>query len=395
MRLGSKGEAMPVADRDWVEYLVRARVQESIHLDFKRELPNKREESRKELLKDVAALANTEGGRIVYGVVEGDDACAEAVAPITSEDRDDAQRRIDQSVADGIEPRLAGARVTTIPFDEGYVLVVEVPAQYGGPFQTNFNNQRKFVYRQGTMNIEMNYVQLRDAFQLRGRAWQLANDWRASRMSQFSHSIRRRQLDHVAWLVLHVIPHQSLFNGQQLDLPSIASEHPRFLKSRDQFRSYTAEGLLYRDGQLGERPYMYARILRSGMFEIAWKGNKSSDASDLKILGHTSADTIRHFAASAATLLTDAGITGPAFIALNGVNIESHRLLYQGADFVQTTAEPWDSDMDLPMLEVPAIAQLAASPDEWCRPLSDMLYQTFGVERCSSYTPEGKWIERG
>ncbi len=395
MRQGFKGEAMPVADRDWVEYLVRARVQESIHLDFKRELPNKREDSRKELLKDVAALANTEGGRIVYGVVEGEDACAEAVAPITSEDRDDAQRRIDQSVADGIEPRLAGARVTTIPFDEGYVLVVEVPAQYGGPFQTNFNNQRKFVYRQGTMNIEMNYVQLRDAFQLRGRAWQLANDWRASRMSQFNHSIRRRQLDHVAWLVLHVIPHQSLFDGQQLDLPSIASEHPRFLDSRNQFRSYTAEGLLYRDGQPGERPYMYARILRSGMFEIAWKGNKSSDNSDLKILGHTAADTIRHFAASAATLLTGAGITGPAFIALNGVNIESHRLLYQGPDFTQTTAEPWDSDMDLPMLEVPAIAQLAVTPDEWCRPLSDMLYQTFGVERCSSYTPEGNWIDRG
>lgn len=309
--------------------------------------------------------------------------------------QDDAQRRIDQSVADGIEPRLAGARVTTIPFDEGYVLVVEVPAQYGGPFQTNFNNQRKFVYRQGTMNIEMNYVQLRDAFQLRGRAWQLANDWRASRMSQFSHSIRISQLDHVAWLVLHVIPHQSLFNGQQLDLPSIASEHPRFLKSRNQFRSYTAEGLLYRDGQPGERPYMYARILRSGMFEIARKVNKSSDDSDLKILRHTSADTIRHFAASAAVLLTDAGITGPAFIALNGMNIESHRLLYQGPDFVQTTAEPWDSGMDLPMLEVSAIAQLAVSPDEWCRPLSGMLYQTFGVERCSSYTPKKKWIERG
>ncbi|MBN4944840.1 ATP-binding protein [Stenotrophomonas maltophilia] len=67
---------MAAVSREWVEALVQDRAQESVHLDFKREQPSKKEDGRKELLKDVCALANTEGGRIVYGVEEDDEACA-------------------------------------------------------------------------------------------------------------------------------------------------------------------------------------------------------------------------------------------------------------------------------------------------------------------------------
>lgn len=385
---------MTVIDRQWIEFLVRSRAQESLHLDFKRELPGKKEDNRRELLKDVAAMANSEGGRIVYGIREGDDACAEEILPITDEDRDDAQRRLDQSIVDGIVPRLAGCKVLTVIVDGGFILAVDVPPQYGGPFQTSFNNQRRFVYRQGTMNIEMNYVQIRDAFQRRGRAFEAATSWRKIRLNYFNEVLRKRQLDQVAWLVLHVMPHEGLFDGALIDLPSIARDHHHFLTDYGDYRTYTAEGLLYREGRPGENPASYARLMRSGLMEIAWKGRKNEKQGELTVLGYTAADNIRRFASDAASLLVKAGIFGPAYIALTGVNMESHRLVYPGPDYSEMTMEPWDAEMDLPMLDVQSIEELATSPDTWCRPLSDMLFQTFGVEQCPFYTSDGDWMER-
>ena len=46
------------------------RCPESNSLDFKRELPGNSDKDKQELLKDVCALANADGGDLVYGIEE-------------------------------------------------------------------------------------------------------------------------------------------------------------------------------------------------------------------------------------------------------------------------------------------------------------------------------------
>lgn len=381
---------------EWIERLVQDQVQESLHLDFKRELPTKREDSRKELLKDVCALANTEGGRIVYGVREGSDGLAEAIVPIASEDRDDAQRRLDQCIADGIEPRVVGYTVLAISVDGGYVLVVEVPQQYGGPFQTNFNNQRKFIYRQGTMNLEMNYGQLRAAFQLRGRASQAATEWRIGRLAHLDRSIQKRQLEDVAWLTLHIVPHQSLFGDSQIDIHAVRNRHRSLIEGDHTLSStFTADGLLYTDAGRGEPKSKFIRMFRSGLVEVVWKGRARQEPGKLVIHGYTATALMRNASKNCAIALGQVGISGPAYIALSGINAEGYGLLYPGPDFLQEAAAPWEPAIELPMLEVDSLAQLATDPDIWCRQLANMLFQTFGLEECPFYSADGKWISRG
>lgn len=382
---------MAAVSREWAEGLVQDRAQESMHLDFKREQPSKKEDGRRELLKDVCALANTEGGRIVYGVEEDEEACAARIVPIADEDSDAAQRRLDQAIADGIQPRLVGHSVTPLPVDGGYILVIDVPPQYGGPFQSSFNNQRRFTYRQGTMNIEMDYNQLRSAFQLRGRALQEATGWRRARLAHINEAIRKKRMVEKAWLIVHIIPFSALFDGELIDLPALAAAHRSVIDGQTDSRMFTADGLMYQDTQPGERPLEFVRFFRSGMVECGWIGNKYSSVGELLILGYTAAATIREVASRCASILVEAGVVGPAYVSLSGLLIESHRLHYRGPHFDLQTREPWESEMEPPMLEVSSLSELASNPDIWCRPLSDMLFQTFGVERCVYYDRDGTW----
>ncbi|UQY87985.1 ATP-binding protein [Stenotrophomonas rhizophila] len=382
---------MTAVSTEWVEGLVQDRAQESTHLDFKREQPSKKEDGRRELLKDVCAFANTEGGRIIYGVDEDDERCASRIVPITDEAVDAAQRRLDQAIADGIHPRLVGHSVTALTVDGGYILVIDVPPQYGGPFQSHFNNQRRFTYRQGTINMEMDYNQLRSAFQLRGRALQEATSWRRVRLAHINDAIHKKRMVEKAWLVVHIIPFSALFDGDLIDLHAIATANRSVMNDHADSRTFTADGLLYQDAQPGQRPLEFVRFFRSGMVEFGWVGNKYNAVGELLILGFDAASTIRDLVSRCAQILVDAGVVGPAYVSLSGLLIESHRLHYDGPHFQLHTPEPWESEMEPPMLEVSSLSELASAPDTWCRPLSDMLFQTFGLDRCVYYGSDGAW----
>jgi len=82
-------------------------------------------------------------------------------------------------------------------------------------------------------------------------------------------------------------------------------------------------------------------------------------------------------------------VVGPALLALSALNAESHRLVYQGPDFPVETPKPWEAEIELTMLEVSSLQNLSADPAQWCRPLADMLFQAFGVERCTYYDEDG------
>src|SRR5450830_1024301 len=88
---------------------------ESLTLGFKRLPPGKDSKNKNELLKDVCAMANSEGGDIVYGIGEGEeDGGASEIFPINGESEDDLLRRVGQVLDAGLEPRVIGLRLKTI-----------------------------------------------------------------------------------------------------------------------------------------------------------------------------------------------------------------------------------------------------------------------------------------
>ena len=55
----------------YLNQLIRDQVQESLHLDYKKtDSLDNTEKNKKEISKDVSAFANSDGGIIIYGIVE-------------------------------------------------------------------------------------------------------------------------------------------------------------------------------------------------------------------------------------------------------------------------------------------------------------------------------------
>src|SRR5215208_7648640 len=62
----------PLSEQEYadVDAYLQQRIGENLTLDYKRELSTSSDRDRAELCKDVSALANSQGGMIIYGVDE-------------------------------------------------------------------------------------------------------------------------------------------------------------------------------------------------------------------------------------------------------------------------------------------------------------------------------------
>jgi hypothetical protein len=110
-----------------IQQLVADQQAETITVEFKRDLPHSSPSDRREVGKDVSAMANSSGGWIVYGVDEKPGQAgikvASAVTPLTGPPN--AGHWIDDVVAGQVTPR-PSFRVREIPTPAGVVVVVRV-----------------------------------------------------------------------------------------------------------------------------------------------------------------------------------------------------------------------------------------------------------------------------
>ena len=103
---------------------------ESTRLEFKRALGD----SNQDIAKEAVALANTDGGRILYGVTNDG-------SPIGLKDIEKAEERVSQVLSDSVTPNII-AEISSHQIEANDVLevkvrrMVEVPASYNGIFYT-------------------------------------------------------------------------------------------------------------------------------------------------------------------------------------------------------------------------------------------------------------------
>jgi len=114
--------------------LIRDKVQESIHLDYKASQALSFAKNHKELAKDVSAFANSDGGIIVYGMKEDGHLPIELDngVPLNAMNKE----RLENIVTSNIAPHIDGLVIRSIQAKEdNYYYVIEIPKSYRGPHQ--------------------------------------------------------------------------------------------------------------------------------------------------------------------------------------------------------------------------------------------------------------------
>lgn len=141
--------------------LVSHRIEESETLDFKVQMYSASEGDRKELCRDLSAMANRRGGFILIGVREEDDCAAEIVG---IEDAGNAEERLLSCALAGIEERINGLRTRQIALSNGRsVLAVFVPPSRRAPHMVVIANEDRCWVRHGKQKMRMSIAELRES----------------------------------------------------------------------------------------------------------------------------------------------------------------------------------------------------------------------------------------
>ncbi len=374
---------------------------ESQTLEFKRAIPGSAEKDKHEICKDVAALANTDGGDLVYGIEEHA-GTAGAIQPITAEPADAAMRRIAQILDAGIEPRIQGIKMRHFDVGGGYALVLRVSASFDGPHCIRTNSSRRFVMRNGTSTTDMSFDQLRGAFDRTATLAERARHFIADRLQQIA--VRKTTaplMEGPQWIV-HLVPVAGLAGRRTVDLRSIYSKAFTEFLGTDWgggSRTFNLDGLLiHPSGKQNDGFYAYNHIFRTGALEGAQLGGETREVSPgVKKSIVWSLDMSKFFYVTVKQYLNSMkawGFAGPAVLSVAILNVKGFEL-GTGNVFYRpnrTTAdrphlippELWIEDID------------SISIDEAMRHLLDNLWQGFGAQSCLDFDEKtGTFAPRG
>lgn len=363
---------------------------ESSTLEFKRDLPGGSDREKHEICKDVTALANADGGDLVYGVEEKAGVAA-SLCPITTESADAAIRRISQVLDAGIEPRVQGLKIRHVDVAGGYALVLRVPASFDGPHCIRTNSNRRFVMRNGTGVGDMTFDQVRASFDRTATLAEQARRFIADRRQLIAARDTAVPLMAGPQLTLHLVPIAGLAGRRGVDLrPIYSREFTEFLGPdwHGASRTFNLDGLVVYPSGAGEDGHCgYNHIFRTGALEgVELGGGVREVAPRTQKPIVWSLDMSKFFYYSTKKFL-DAlkswGFAGPALLGLGILNVKGYELgigeRFYG--FNRATADrPHLVPADVWVEDVDSI-----NVDNAIRPLLDTLWQAFGAERCLDF----------
>ncbi|MGC4750160.1 helix-turn-helix domain-containing protein [Micromonospora sp. DT201] len=203
------GTALDTLASHHIHALVTAGVQEAFDLDFKQTLYGGKDQEKRALAGDVAALANTGGGVIILGVEEDDQARATKAPGVAISDAEVARMR--QSIASLVAP-MPVVDILTVPepatnagedgTQQGFI-VVAVPRSPGAPHAVLINDGLRYPMRNGATTRYLSEPEVATAYRNRFASAQRQTE----RVEQIEReAIGNLALADYAWIVVSLVP---------------------------------------------------------------------------------------------------------------------------------------------------------------------------------------------
>ncbi len=361
-------------------------------LEFKRGLPSNDDKGKHEFLKDVCGLANADGGDLVFGISE-DNGEASGVEPISTEPPDAVKRRLRQILDSGIQPRLNGVQFVEVRVNGGYVLVVRVPTSFDGPHRFMFNSHHRFVMRNDTHVTDLSYDQLRVAFDRSATLSDRARSFRQARLNSILDSRTPRSLIGGPLWVVHLIPLASMGDRRSIDVRLLYHDYARFaLRSwSTAFRALNLDGLaVHSYADKNGAITGYTQVFRSGAIECVEHAGDFDEGTSKSIPAILVSASIREAITKLIGASATMGFAGPAILGAALIRIDGYIFAVSPTWRMQTPIEPRERNLVFPETWIENIASIT-DPNSVARPVLDILWQSFGVERCMAYSEDGVW----
>lgn len=150
--------------------LIDNSIPESIRLDYKKEISFSTSSDKAELLADISSFSNSEGGVIIYGIQEKKDeenkntGTPEKFTPIKNLNTDSLTLTIENLVKDGLEPSLTKIKIKFIDVEDGKIIIIGIPKNYGLPKMVIIRGKYRFYARRNSGKYLMDVYELSSRF---------------------------------------------------------------------------------------------------------------------------------------------------------------------------------------------------------------------------------------
>jgi hypothetical protein len=379
-----------VAESD-ISELVTAGTTEGIALEFKETSYGNGDSDKRELLKDVSAFANANGGHLVIGIKEtggvASDVCGIRVADIDAE-----VRRLDQIVRSGLEPRIPACRFRAVALIGGsHAIVVRIGRSWRIPHRVSAQNSFRFWIRNSGGCHEASMDELRTMFGEGAALAERARSFRDERIARIREGRGPRPVDPTGRVYLHLIPHSSIASPSSIDVVDLYKGHSQFppIGSMGVTSRYNFDGVINEKG--GEPNAGYTQLFRTGAVEatqanLAWPEDGHSNIAGLKFESELVA-AIASYLQGMKILGTEPPIT--IFITLDGVAGAYYHVL---SNQFPRSMTPFDREI----IHLPNCVVSEYGEDDIyhaaIRPAFDALWNAVGFAKDQFFNESSRWV---
>jgi hypothetical protein len=251
--------------------LVEVAAPERKWMELKSQLPNWKDNiSVQKFLDNIASLANTEGGDIIFGISEIDGRASEVIG-LKGLIEDSEILRISQLCDQWIDPRILTINAKSFTKDSlDPVLVVRVGKSWISPHMDTYNGKQSFHYRSEKGKAPLDMDGIRRLVLRSSEMLERVRSFRDKRLELIRGQRVPVQIGPWPTIVLHIIPLDMSSTLQAVDVTMVGKDPKRLppLGIGSQGGRYNLDGYMTFDlDQSGRWKSAYTQIFRNGAIE--------------------------------------------------------------------------------------------------------------------------------
>jgi hypothetical protein len=377
-------------------------VREGRTIEYKSDMPGRAASDVVPFLAEVSSLANTSGGDFILGIEETE-GLATAVPGLTLGNVDMEKLRLEQLLANGLEPRLP--RPDVYPVDCGnsrYALIIRTTKSWLAPHRVKAND--KFYGRNSAGKYPLDVSELRTAFALSASFAERARSFHAERIIKVAgRELPLRLVPNAPVILLHVIPYSAFDLGRSLSLVEVEEQWQHFPpvgRSRPQNWAINFDGFLGlpntevtdHEGNPAEQ-HAYVQVFQSGIVEGV---GEAPHGADEVIKTNELESYIVSYSWKYATSLSMLGVEPPFLVLVSLLGVGNNTFLC-GHEFDFRRAVPARADRDNYYL-IESILNITPPDRSECakalRLTLDHLANLAGMPRAPTFDDAGNYLQK-
>lgn len=383
-------------DEKALAVLVSDRACETKTLEFKQDLQVVTDEQKREFLSDVTALANSDGGDLVFGL-SAEKGVAKELVGLRNFVPDDRIGQLENLLRDFVQPRLTGLQLTARPLSNGtHALLIRVGRSFAAPHMVRHQGVTRFCGRNSAGKYDLDIQELRSTFLASEAMSDKLKNFRLDRINRLISVSAPVTLTSPHLMVLHLLPVVSarpdIRFGTSDFQKLIPLAQPQPIGSSSWGSSFNMDGLLVTSNS-NENCSGYIQIFRNGFFEsVESRTLRGNSETGNHIPGIAWEQRIIEVFPTYVNALQVLNLPPPYVASLSLLNVRDYYMYVGPSHFGGGAGGKIDRDHLL--TDEVLIESVSEPAEKILRPLFDQIWNGCGWPQSINYNKEGDWKPR-